>query len=143
MKPKINLITVGRISFLFREAQRYYLKKISYFADISLKEIPQSNKLTESKKILKYFSDKFYKVILDEKGKTLNSKDFAYKILQSKRTISFFIGGPEGLENFVKEKADFVLSLSNFTLQHDIAQIVLLEQIFRGFNILKNTPYHK
>jgi len=50
MKTKIKLISIGKISPLFKEAQKYYLKKINYFADISLKEIPQSNKLTESKK---------------------------------------------------------------------------------------------
>ncbi|HIC86823.1 MAG TPA: 23S rRNA (pseudouridine(1915)-N(3))-methyltransferase RlmH [Aquificae bacterium] len=143
MKPKIKLITISKISPLFKEAQNYYLRKIAYFADISLKELSQSDRLTESKKMLKYFSDKSYKVILDEKGVALDSKEFAYKILYPKKNISFFIGGPEGLENFVKEKADFVLSLSKFTLQHDIARIVLLEQIFRGFNILKGTPYHK
>ena len=142
MKTKIRLIAISKISPLFKEAQEYYLKKINYFADISLKEIPQRDKLTDSKKLLKYF-DKSYKVVLDENGKGLSSKEFAYKILHSKKNISFFLGGPEGLEDFVKQKADFVLSLSNFTLQHDIARIVLLEQIFRGFNILKGTPYHK
>ena len=143
MKKKINLICVSKISPIFKGAQDYYINKLKYFCDISIKEVSQSNKLTESRKILKNLPKSSFIIVLDENGKMLSSVEFAKKLIEPYKNISFIIGGPEGLENFVKEKANFLLSLSKMTFQHDIARIVLLEQIFRAFNILKNTPYHK
>ncbi|WP_456465002.1 23S rRNA (pseudouridine(1915)-N(3))-methyltransferase RlmH [Desulfurobacterium sp.] len=57
--------------------------------------------------------------------------------------MTFVIGGADGLSEEVKKKGDFLLSLSKMTLQHDVARIVLLEQIFRAQEILRGSPYHR
>ena len=72
----------------------------------------------------------------------MTSREFASFLLKHP-FITFVIGGADGLSEEVKEKNDFLLSLSKFTLQHDIARVVLLEQIYRADQIIKGNPYHR
>ena len=81
-------------------------------------------------------------VILHENGKSLSSVEFA-KFLADKNELSFFIGGAFGFEKSFVESFDFSLSLSHFTLAHQLAKILLLEQIYRAFCINAKHPYHK
>ena len=83
-----------------------------------------------------------YNVVLHPTGKKLDSFEFS-KLLSDKITIKFFIGGAYGFENEFIKKCDKVISLSDLTFSHKIAKAVLLEQIYRGFSILSNHPYHK
>jgi 23S rRNA (pseudouridine1915-N3)-methyltransferase len=79
-------------------------------------------------------------VVLDATGKQLTSEEFASWIDKQNNDIDFVVGGPAGLEI---PDANFKLSLGKLTIAHDLARVVLLEQIYRAFTILKNTPYHK
>ena len=88
----------------------------------------------------KYLGD--FNIALDVKGKQVDSFKFA-QILQDKQKINFFIGGAYGFEEKFLKKCDLILSLSDLTFSHKIAKIVLCEQIFRGFSIINNHPYHK
>ena len=85
------------------------------------------------------------KVCLCVEGKLFNSEEFAAQLEQTQQqqgNIIFYIGGANGLcENF-KQSADLRLSLSPFTMAHAVAQVVLIEQIYRGFSILQGLPYH-
>ena len=83
---------------------------------------------------------------LDERGKALASVDFAKWLgrqQDSGKDVAFVIGGDEGLSDAVREKASLVLSLSAMTLPHRLARLMLVEQVYRGFSILRGEPYHK
>ena len=79
-------------------------------------------------------------VALDERGKDMTTAQFA-ALLRSEAT--FVIGGPDGLDESVKNDAALVLRLSSFTLPHALAQVVLLEQIYRAATMLTGHPYHR
>ncbi|MGE0738898.1 23S rRNA (pseudouridine(1915)-N(3))-methyltransferase RlmH [Sulfurimonas sp.] len=85
---------------------------------------------------------KSFNVILHPEGKLIDSYEFS-KLLDGKIAIKFFIGGAYGFEENFLKKGDSVISLGNITMSHKIAKAVLLEQIYRGFSLLSNHPYHK
>ena len=79
-------------------------------------------------------------IALDERGKDLTTEQFA-RLLQ--RETAFVIGGPDGLDEKVKKEAAMLLRLSSLTLPHALAQVVLLEQIYRAATLLTGHPYHR
>jgi 23S rRNA (pseudouridine1915-N3)-methyltransferase len=81
-------------------------------------------------------------VALDESGPQLTSRQLA-DLLGSHGRVAFLIGGPDGHPDAVRSRADRVLGLSRLTLPHELARVVLMEQIYRGFSILRGTPYHR
>jgi len=83
-----------------------------------------------------------FTVALHPDGKIINSTAFS-KLLEDKIAIKFFIGGAYGFEDSFLKRCDKVISLGEITMSHKIAKVVLLEQIYRGFSILSNHPYHK
>ncbi len=85
---------------------------------------------------------KGYNIALDVLGKKLDSYKFAH-LLEDKSEINFFIGGAYGFKRDFLKKCDNIISLSDLTMAHKIANIVLTEQIFRGLCIINNHPYHK
>jgi 23S rRNA (pseudouridine1915-N3)-methyltransferase len=84
-------------------------------------------------------------VVLDASSKQLGSEEFAKLLekwmVQGKSRLSFVVGGPSGLAPEIREEADFVLSLSPMTLSHELALLVLMEQLYRGLAILNQLPY--
>ena len=88
-----------------------------------------------------------YKICLDERGEGLSSEEFAMYLsklqVQGKSDISFFIGGARGLHRKLLERSDRIISLGRITLPHKLAQLILVEQIYRAESILANHPYHK
>ncbi len=128
-------------------------KMISRFAkvnDIELfsKEITKAHNIgvDASKaaytKAFEQYSNNGYVVSLHPDGKLIDSLEFS-KLIDGKMSIQFYIGGAYGLEDKFLEKSDKVISLGKITMSHKIAKAVLLEQIYRGFSILSNHPYHK
>ncbi|TCK04681.1 23S rRNA (pseudouridine(1915)-N(3))-methyltransferase RlmH [Phorcysia thermohydrogeniphila] len=135
---KIRLVAVGKIAPHLKEAQNYYLSRLGF---LELYEVKKGRtKEEEGKKLLE--KSKGFTVALDERGREMTSREFAFFLLKHP-FITFVIGGADGLSEEVKEKSDFLLSLSKFTLQHDIARVVLLEQIYRADQIIKGNPYHR
>lgn len=102
---------------------------------------PDASKAAYSK-LLEPYMNKSYNVILHPEGKLIDSYEFS-KLLDGKIAIKFFIGGAYGFEESFLKRGDAVISLGNITLSHKIAKAVLLEQIYRGFSLLNNHPYHK
>jgi 23S rRNA (pseudouridine1915-N3)-methyltransferase len=135
---KLRVIAVGKIPSHFEEAQGYYLKRIKNLEIIEVKK--QRTKEEEGRKLLE--KAKGFIVALDERGKEMTSLEFA-SFVQKHSFLTFLIGGADGLSQEVKEKSNFLLSLSKMTLQHDVARIVLLEQIFRALEIIRGSPYHR
>ncbi len=83
-----------------------------------------------------------YSITLHPDGKLIDSFEFS-KLLNDRMSVKFFIGGAYGFEDEFLKKSDAVISLGKLTMSHKIAKAVLLEQIYRGFSILSNHPYHK
>jgi len=93
-------------------------------------------------KALEPYLGKDYCITLHPDGKIIDSFEFS-KLLNDRMSIKFFIGGAYGFENDFLKKSNQVISLGKITMSHKIAKAVLLEQIYRGFSILSNHPYHK
>lgn len=136
--------------------QETYQKKISpfvLFEIITIKPYREARekideKLSrEAEKILKAMTDKDYVVLCDEKGKEYSSIDFSKRIQKirenfSSRRLVFVIGGAYGVNETIRKRADETICLSKMTMNHHVAQVFLLEQIYRAFTILNKIPYH-
>lgn len=99
----------------------------------------------EAERITEKILDDSFVIVLDETGKNFDTQTFSKKIGHLKdegRPITIVIGGPLGTDDTLRSRADLVLSLSPFTLPHDLALVVLVEQLYRGFMILCGKTYH-
>jgi len=150
----IKVVIPGKIGVKFiKEGVDYYYKKINKFLKINLIQTKTPNSYTskeeklrkEKVEIEKHIEDS-YLIVLDEKGKEYSSIEFSKKLnflMQSNKNIAFVIGGDEGLDESLKEKANEMLSLSKNTFTHELSLLLLLEIIYRSLMISKNYPYHK
>ncbi len=126
-----------------------YFRRLQPFADVQIEETPNRSRKAAARSGGRNSSRKkdksSFKVYLDGRGKQYSSKELARwmekQALQGTREICFFLGGAEGFSESDLEKADLRLSLSRMTFTHDWARALLLEQIYRGFTILKGHPY--
>jgi 23S rRNA (pseudouridine1915-N3)-methyltransferase len=91
---------------------------------------------------LKPYVGKGFCVSLHPDGKLIDSFEFS-KLLNDRMSVKFFVGGAYGFEDSFLKQSDAIISLGKLTMSHKIAKTVLLEQIYRGFSILSNHPYHK
>ncbi len=85
-------------------------------------------------------------VLLDERGRSLTSPDLAGRLedwQQDGRNLSFVIGGPDGVNDAVRQRADFIWSLSALTLPHGLARILCVEQLYRAWSLNAGHPYHR
>lgn len=101
----------------------------------------------EAEKLLSPFTPTDYLIALDEKGKALSSSEFAQVIdsaqTASVKTMGFLIGGADGLDTRIFERANLKLSLGRMTWPHMLVRPLIVEQIYRGLSILSNHPYHR
>ncbi len=150
---KLSFFSVGKDrSGLFGPGVSEYLGRLGHTAKVVVVELPESRKSglqakeEEGRALLGKLTSKDVLVALDERGKSLSSVEFA-KFLQRQqdggRDVAFVIGGDEGLSEEVRGKAALVLSLSAMTMPHRLARLVLTEQVYRAFSIIKGEPYHK
>lgn len=154
---KIGLISVGKLSQPFlREGVAEYAARIQRYIAFSrqeLKEAKMGSKTNstairelEGERILARVPAGAYLVALDEQGRNYGSEELAEflgrHMLQGTGELLFALGGAYGLSRAVKDRANLLLSLSAMTLTHQMAQLLLLEQLYRGFTILRNEPYH-
>ncbi len=105
------------------------------------------DKETEGKRILEKLNPNTLVCLLDVKGRSLSSHDLADQIEKwqnaAVREVTFVIGGADGVSSEVADRADVKVSLSFLTLTHEMARVVLLEQLYRGYTIIKGFPYQK
>ena len=145
---KINLIVVGKLKEKFLvDGVAEYLKRIKKFATLEVREIAECHTVEEEgQKILSLVPQNSWLCVLDVAGEQLSSEDFAKKIaalnLNGVSNFTFAIGGAFGLSEELRRAAAFRLSLSKMTLTHQMARLVLVEQIYRAFKINRNEPYH-
>lgn len=120
-----------------------YVKRISRYSSLETKELPSETALFKD---LSASKTKPVLVILDSRGKQMSSEEFAKFIdghqQRGTQGLWFAVGGADGLSKEARNAAATELSLGKMTLPHELARVVLLEQIYRAFTILKGHPYH-
>jgi 23S rRNA (pseudouridine1915-N3)-methyltransferase len=152
---------VGKIKErFFEEAIKEYSKRLSKYCQLNFIEVSDekapenlSDKEMlqimdkEGERILSKIKDSQYVITLEILGKQLTSENLAEKIeslgLEGNSDIVFIIGGSLGLSGNVIKRSNFALSFSKMTFPHQLMKVVLLEQIYRSFRIIKGEPYHK
>ena len=146
---KITIVAIGKLKEKFLvEGVAEYLKRLRLFSKIEIREIPECRTIDEEgKKILAQMPKDSFVFVLDVAGTAITSENFAKKIsdlnLRGVSNITFVIGGAFGLSDEVKKISDFKMSLSEMTFTHQMARLILLEQIYRAFKINRGEPYHK
>ncbi|MBR1908748.1 23S rRNA (pseudouridine(1915)-N(3))-methyltransferase RlmH [bacterium] len=155
---KIKIIALGKIKETYiKDGIEEFLKRLKPYAPIEIVEInpieiKDENLITnilmqEGEKILSYINNNTYVITLEIEGKQLSSEDFSIKINElfniGINELAFVIGSSHGIGKNVKERADYKLSFSKMTFLHTFARLILIEQIYRAFKILKHETYHK
>ena len=143
---KIYFVTVGKIKESFyREAVAEYVKRMSRFAKVEIKEIAEGvNPEAEAEDILR--ACKGYVIALAVEGKKLSSEGLAEKLktqTDAGNDVTFVIGSSCGLSDRVKNAADYKLSFSDMTFPHQLMRVILAEQVYRAFMINAGSTYHK
>ncbi len=150
----IRILTIGKPKTSFhREAAEHYLQRLSHFGRVEVTHIkdadpklpPPQRRVWEGARLLERLPSGREIICLDETGKTLSSEAFAHllqRLEDAARPPCFIVGGPYGLDDAVRAKADRVLSFSPMTMTHEAALVFLLEQLYRARNILAGTGYH-
>lgn len=148
---KITVYAVGKLKEKFwKDACNEYLKRLSAYAPTTVIELPDSNKAAESTLLLQKLSEApahTKTILLDRVGKQISSTDLADMLdadtLSGISHIRFIIGGSDGVDANVSAYADVSISFGKITLPHNLARVVLLEQLYRACKISKGEPYHK
>lgn len=160
---KIKVIAFGKLKNPgFRDSADHYLKNLRSFAEVEEIELKpervESKSSSERKRLQEAEAGYFFErlkslglesaplIALDEGGKAMKTQDWAKALGELERTghreIAFIIGSSIGLSEALKTRARLRLSLGPQTLAHELARVVLYEQIYRAFSILRGHPYH-
>jgi len=145
---KLRLLSVGKDrSGLFEPAVQEYAHRLRHYARLELVELkPRPTRAAEAEQILSRVAPGELLVALDERGQALGSRELAAWLEKAQRDgkdVAFAVGGDEGLDPAVLARAALVLSLSRMTLPHRLARVVISEQLYRAFTLLRGEPYHK
>lgn len=150
---KLRLASIGKDrSGLFAPAVEEYAQRLTHYVKLQLLELPASKKqgalaqAEEGAALLKLLQPREQLICLDERGALYSSVELAQllgRAQQQAQDCLFVIGGDEGLWPQLRERSSVVLSLSKMTLPHRLARVVLTEQLYRAFTVLKGEPYHK
>ncbi|MBU46855.1 MAG: 23S rRNA (pseudouridine(1915)-N(3))-methyltransferase RlmH [Flavobacteriales bacterium] len=154
---KIVLLVVGKTSKQYLiDGISEYQKRLQHYIGFEILEIPNIKKAKnisnvelikkEGESILNTLHSSDYLVLLDEQGKDFTSLKFSQKLqgwmLSGKKRLVFVVGGAYGFSEEIYIRGDEKLSLSNMTFSHQMVRLFLVEQIYRGYTILNNEPYH-
>lgn len=157
----ISIIAVGKLKEKYlKQGIEEYLKRLGPYAKVQIREVAdekapenmsdaeiQEVKRKEGERILANISRDTYVITLEIDGKMLTSEKFAAKLDElatyGKSNIAFVIGGSVGISEKVQKRSDLALSFSKLTFPHQMVRMILLEQVYRAFRIMRGEPYHK
>jgi 23S rRNA (pseudouridine1915-N3)-methyltransferase len=146
---------VGRDrSGLYAPAVEEYARRISRYVKFAVEEVPEARRAAgtprardeEAESLLARIADGERVVLLDERGKETTSPEFARRVgtwVEGAKDVVLVVGGSDGHGQAVRARAAETLCLSRLTLAHRLARLVLVEQVYRAFTILRGEPYHK
>ena len=132
---RLTIYAIGKIKKIWiRDGINQYKKRMPYLVIHELKTF-NINDIRSNNNII---------ICLSEEGKQFNSLELSSVLLNFKnKKINFLIGDTDGINSDIKEKSDLLLSLSPLTFPHELARLILLEQIYRAISISNNSPYHR
>lgn len=157
----IKIIAVGKLKEKYlKQGIAEYLKRLGSYAKVDIVEVAdekapenmsdaemQQVKRKEGERILSSIGQDTYVITLEIEGKMLNSEQLAAKMdslaTYGRSKVAFVIGGSLGISEDVQHRSDLALSFSKMTFPHQVMRLVLLEQVYRSFRIIRNEPYHK
>ena len=154
---KIKLIVVGKTDDKYiAEGIKKYFTRLKHYITFEYTELPDiknsknlsqdQQKKQEGEMLLKQLQAGDFVVLLDEKGKTFTSREFASyiekKMISGTKRVVFIVGGPYGFSDEIYAKANDKISLSKMTFSHQIVRLIFFEQIYRAMTIIRNEPYH-
>ncbi len=152
---RLRVLAVGRDrSGLYAPAVDEYAGRLARYVKFELAEVPEARKLAgtprareeEAASLLAKLGPREHLVALDERGEELTSRAFADRVrrwVERGQDVTLVIGGADGLAPELLARAGEKLAVSRFTLAHRLARLVLVEQLYRAFTILRGEPYHK
>ncbi len=158
---KFQIITVGKLKEKYlKDGIAEYLKRLQRYATVEIMEVADEQtpdgaseaeelqiKAKEGQRIQKYIKDDTYLIALAIEGTMFTSEQLAEKIeqlgLAGKSHITLVIGGSLGLDAGILKRADLLLSFSKLTFPHQLMRLILVEQLYRSYRIIKGEPYHK
>ena len=158
---KFQIITVGKLKEKYlKDGIAEYLKRLQRYATVEIMEVADEQtpdgaseaeelqiKAKEGQRIQKYIKDDTYLIALAIEGTMITSEQLAEKIeqlgLTGKSHITLVIGGSLGLDAGILKRADLLLSFSKLTFPHQLMRLILVEQLYRSYRIIKGEPYHK
>lgn len=158
---KITILCVGKLKEKFmHSAVQEYQKRLSRYVKLEIFEVPDEKtpdnasekeeiqiRDREGERLFKHIKKEDYVIALAIDGKMYDSVSFSRKInhygIRGKTNVVFIIGGSLGLSEEVLGRADEKISFSKMTFPHQLMRVILLEQIYRGYRIIKGEPYHK
>lgn len=161
LRMNIQMITVGKLKEKYLvEGIAEYTKRLGPYAKISIVEVPDEKtpetlsaaeeaqvKQREGERILAKVNEGAFVIALAIDGKPLSSEDLARQLQDlatyGRSSVAFIIGGSLGLAPEVLARADLKLSFGRMTLPHQLMRLVLVEQVYRAFRIMRGEPYHK
>ena len=157
----ITVICIGKLKERYwREAVGEYSKRLGSYCSLRIQELKEARlpagagpaeeeavKIAEGEEILSRVNKDMFVVSLEIRGKRMSSETLAEQLrnlaLEGRSEIAFVIGGSLGLSEAVSRRADLKLSFSDMTFPHQMMRVILLEQIYRSFRIIRGEPYHK
>lgn len=142
-----RIVAVGKPRLAYaRDGIEEYLSRLRNFGSVEVETVKASTQDKEGKALLEK-SEGCFRLVMDERGRMFTSRAFSAELekieLHPKKPCALIVGGADGLIPAVREKADLVWSLTTGTLQHELALVVALEQIYRACTIKAGLPYHR
>lgn len=152
---KITILCIGKTNEKYLEnGIDIYSNRLKHYTRYELKILPDVKKYAsnadlmdkEAHEFLQCIASDDFLIVCDEHGGQFTSEHFAalleQKMVESTKHVIFLIGGAFGIAKFLKDRANLVISLSDMTFSHQMIRLFLVEQLYRGFTIIKNEKYH-
>ena len=144
---RLQILTIGKPKLGYaRAGVEEYVERLRGSGGVTITELKVGTQAQESAALLER-SEGMLRVVLDERGEQVASREFAAKLsrweLNRVKGVAFLIGGANGHTEELRRRADWRWSLSKLTLQHELALVVLLEQLYRARSINAGAPYHR
>ena len=139
---KIKILAVGKLKEkAYQNRIDEYVKWINRDIPVELIFLKDNDKI--NRKLFAHINSENHTICLSEEGEKISSKEFSKLLFNKVLDHTFIIGGPDGLPRYIKERANQIFSLSELTFPHEMALLILAEQLYRAVSIKKGTSYHR